>query len=93
MLDVWCWPNSAAAATRAVRQLSGDKLPLTAFGAGRPQLGDTPFASDNRNSRTLFSGHAISNNISIGQSMPRFLPPVPLGLDAFGPDLLRPQSA
>ena len=41
------WPNSAVAATQPVRQLSGDKLPLTAFGAGRPQLGDTPFASDN----------------------------------------------
>jgi hypothetical protein len=32
---------------RPPRQLSGAKLPLTAFGGGRPQLGDTPFASDN----------------------------------------------
>src|SRR5712672_2444305 len=29
---------------RPPRQLSGAKLPLTAFGGGRPPLGDTPFA-------------------------------------------------
>jgi hypothetical protein len=38
-VNVRLWPNPAVTLIGRARKLSGDKLPLTAFGVGGPQLG------------------------------------------------------